>query len=139
MIACKLLVLRILETIYIKKVKLATVVEGDQKAPFSIATTLRCRERCYSFHRIVPLYPWYVPLYCWMLSKEVSSTIFKVFGLTWPGIEPRSPRPLANTLLARPIYLLYWNYIIICFKNWSCKYLWMIIISSLKPYNCLHH
>ena len=25
-------------------VKLATVVEGDQKAPFTIATTLRCRE-----------------------------------------------------------------------------------------------
>ena len=33
-----------------------------------------------------------------MLSKEVSSTIFKVFVMTWPGIEPRSPRPLANTL-----------------------------------------
>ena len=26
------------------KVKLATVVEGDPKAPFSIATTARCRE-----------------------------------------------------------------------------------------------
>ena len=24
-----------------------------------------------------------------MLSKEVSSTIFKVFGMTQPGIEPR--------------------------------------------------
>ena len=38
-----------------------------------------------------------------MLSKEVSSTIFKVFGLTRPGIEPRSPRPLANTLPTRPM------------------------------------
>ena len=37
-------------------------------------------------------------LYCWVLSKEVSSTIFKVFGMTWPRIEPRSPGPLANTL-----------------------------------------
>ena len=27
-----------------KKVKFATIVEGDQKALFSIATTLRCRE-----------------------------------------------------------------------------------------------
>ena len=27
------------------KVKLATVIEGDPKAPFSIATTLRCRRR----------------------------------------------------------------------------------------------
>ena len=34
-----------------------------------------------------------------MLSKEVSSTIFKVFGMTRPGIEPRSPGPLANTLV----------------------------------------
>ena len=42
-------------------------------------------------------------LYCWVLSKEVSSTIFKVFGMMWPGIEPRSPRPLANTLPTRPI------------------------------------
>ena len=28
---------------------LATVVEGDQKSPFSIATTPRCRGGCYSF------------------------------------------------------------------------------------------
>ena len=33
-----------------------------------------------------------------MLGKGVSSTIFKVFGMTRPGIEPRSPRPLPNTL-----------------------------------------
>ena len=39
-------------------------------------------------------------LYCWMLSKEVSSTILKVFGMTWPGIEPR---PLVNTLPTRPM------------------------------------
>ena len=37
-------------------------------------------------------------LYCWVLSKEVSSTIFKVFGMMRPGIKHRSPRPLANTL-----------------------------------------
>ena len=38
-----------------------------------------------------------------MLSKEVLSTIFKVFGMTRPGIEPRSPGPLANTLPTWPI------------------------------------
>ena len=43
------------------KVKLATVVKGNQKAPFSIATTLRCRGGCYSFPWISPLYPWYIP------------------------------------------------------------------------------
>ena len=34
---------------YISIVKLATLVEGDSKAPFSIATTSRCREGHYSF------------------------------------------------------------------------------------------
>ena len=35
--------------IYIYKVKLATIVEGNPKAPFSIATTPRCRGGRYSF------------------------------------------------------------------------------------------
>ena len=39
------------------KLKLVTIVEGDPKAPFSIATTLRCRGGRYSFPRIDPLYP----------------------------------------------------------------------------------
>ena len=40
-----------------------------------------------------------------MLSaKQVaSSTIFLSFGMTQPGIEPQSPRPLVNTLFIRPI------------------------------------
>ena len=38
------------------KVKLATFVEGDQKAPFSIATTPKCRGERYSI-------PWMVPLH----------------------------------------------------------------------------
>ena len=45
---------------YINKLyiyKLATIVEGDPKAPFSIATTPRCRGGRYSFPRISPLYP----------------------------------------------------------------------------------
>ena len=41
--------------------KLATIVEGDQKAPFSIATTTMCRGGHYSFPWIAPLYSWYVP------------------------------------------------------------------------------
>ena len=42
------------------KLKLATVVEGDQKAPFSIATTPRRRGGRYSFPWIAPLYPRYL-------------------------------------------------------------------------------
>ena len=35
------------------KVMLASIVEGDPKALFSIATTLRCRGGCYSFPRLL--------------------------------------------------------------------------------------
>ena len=40
---------------------------------------------------------------CWVLGKEASSTIFIVFGMTWPGIEPQSPESLANTLTIMPM------------------------------------
>ena len=42
---------------YKVKVKLATVIKSDLKAPFSIATTWKCREGRYSFPWIAPLYP----------------------------------------------------------------------------------
>ena len=41
--------------------KLATVVEGNQKASFSIATTPRCRGGFYSF-------PWIAQFYCFKFS-----------------------------------------------------------------------
>ena len=52
---------REIESLLIVKVQLVTVVERGPKAPFSIATTLRCREGRYSFPWITPLYPWSVP------------------------------------------------------------------------------
>ena len=45
----------------VKKVKLAAKIEGDQKVPFSVATTPRHRGGRYSFPWIASLYPWYVP------------------------------------------------------------------------------
>ena len=75
---------------------------GRLEGSLSIATTLRCREGCDSFPWIALLYPSYVP-YCWVLSKEVSSTNFNIFGMTRPGIEPRSPGPLANILPTTPM------------------------------------
>ena len=39
-----------------KKVKMVTIVEGDPKAPFSLATTPKCRGRCDSIPWIAPLY-----------------------------------------------------------------------------------
>ena len=46
-----------------KKVKLSCLplVEDDLKAPFSVATTLRCRRGRYSFPWITSFYSWYVP------------------------------------------------------------------------------
>ena len=47
-----------------------------------------------------------------MLSKEVSSTIFWVFGMIRPGIEPWASWQLANTLLATPIDI----WIVFCYS-----------------------
>ena len=46
-----------LHEIFIKQ-KLATLIEGDPKASFSIATAQRCTEGRYSIPWIAPLYPW---------------------------------------------------------------------------------
>ena len=43
---------------------MAIIVDGDQKAPFSIATTSSCREGRYSF-------PWIAPLYTYLLLLSV--------------------------------------------------------------------
>ena len=41
-------------------------------------------------------------LHCWVLSKDVWSTIFKFFGMT----RPRSPGPLVNTMSMSRSYFL---------------------------------
>ena len=61
-----------------------------------------CREGCYSFSLITP-YPWSVP-YNAELSKEASSTFFRAFGMTQPGIQPSSPGTLVNTLTIIPMH-----------------------------------
>ena len=75
--------------IYIYNVKLAIIVEGDPKAPFSVATTPKCRVGRYSFHWIAPLTP-NTLLTMLSVKQEASSTIFWVFGMSQPGIDPRS-------------------------------------------------
>ena len=83
--------------------KLATVFEGDQMAAFSIAATTWCR----GWRKLLSLACSTLSpirtLYCRVVSKEVSSTMFKVFDMTQPGIEPRSPGPLANALTPWPM------------------------------------
>ena len=88
--------------IYICKLKLATIVEGNPKAPFSIATTPRCRGGRYSFPGL--LYFTLDP-YLIMLSVKQGGIKYHFLSLWYDstGIEPRSPGPLANTLTARPM------------------------------------
>ena len=77
------------------KVKLATLVEGNPKAPFSQATTLGCRGGNTPFpgllHFIID--PYFIML---VLNKVASSTIFWVFGMTRPGIEPLASRTIGK-------------------------------------------
>ena len=74
----------ILSIYKVKKVKLVTVVEGEQKAPFSIATTLRSRGGRYSFPWIAPLYPWYVPYIVECEVKKYQVPFLKF--LVWHGV-----------------------------------------------------
>ena len=57
------IVIDISYVLIVSKVMLKTVVEGDLKAPFLIATTPRCRRWRYSL-------PWIVPLYLWSVPKQ---------------------------------------------------------------------
>ena len=81
---------------------LATVIKGDLKALFLIATTLRCWGGHYFF-------PWIAPLTLdpYLLMKSVKQGDIKYhslsFGMTQLGIERRSPGLLANTLTIMPM------------------------------------
>ena len=79
----------------ISKSKFATVVEGDPKAPFSIATTPMCKEACYFF-------PWGVSSgsNClsdglWNRSKRVRTPVTLLRSLShkypWERYEPPYP------------------------------------------------
>ena len=75
--------------------KLVTVVKGDPKILFSIATTPKCREGCHSFPWVAPLYPWSIPY-----DAEWES-------LVWLNqrLNPSLPGPLANTLVTQAKFL----------------------------------
>ena len=104
------------------KVKLVTLVEGDPKAPFSIATTLRCRGGRYSIPKSVSLYPYLIVL---SVKQGGIKYHFWVIGITRPEIELRSLGPLANTLLisehstALNIFLWYLTYLSWIYKLWE--------------------
>ena len=79
------------------KVKLGTVIEGNPKAPFSLATTPRCRGEGYSLSRINPLFLDSRPI---MLSVKYH---FWVFGTSLLGIDTKPPGPSVNNLPTSPM------------------------------------
>ena len=84
---------------------MATIVEGNQKAPFSIAFDRSVGKGATPFPGLLHFT---LDTYLVLMSiKEVTSTIFKVFGMTQLEIEPRSPGPLSNTLPTRSTNYLY--------------------------------
>ena len=70
------------------KVKLATEVKGYPRAPFSIATTPRCRGGCYSIPWIAPLHPWSLPYNAECSPRQHRVPLFK--SLVWVdlGLNP---------------------------------------------------
>ena len=117
------------------------VVEGDEKAPFSIATTPRGRRGHNSF-------PWmlHFTLDTYLILPSVKQGgikyHFKVFGMTWPGIKPRCPGPLLNTLILL-IYIYIYIYIssitniyieyIYAYPFYIYIYIYMSILVPVKP------
>ena len=74
-----------------KVVKLATLVEGDSKALFSLATTPRCRGGHYSLSWIAALYPWSIPYNAECKARWHQVPFFE--SLVWlnPGLNPGLP------------------------------------------------
>ena len=86
--------------------KISKVGNRSQRWPFSITITPKCREGCYFFPRIAPLYPWYISYNAEYWARRYQVPFFLAFGMTRPEIEPQSPGPLANTIANRPVHTI---------------------------------
>ena len=85
-----------LDNHYINRGAWSTLVKGDPKAPFSIATTPRCRGSRYSFLWIAPLTldPYFIML---SVKQEGIKYRFQCLWYDSTCIEPRYLGPLANS------------------------------------------
>ena len=87
-------------------VKLATLVEGDPKAPFSIATTPMCWGVRYSVPWIAPLYPWSLPYNAGCKARQHQVSFLSLwYDLNWDWISVS--RTIGNI------------YVYICASTWS--------------------
>ena len=75
---------------------------GLPKAFFGIATATTCNRRQYSFLGIAQ--PLIHTLKCSVKQCSIMNH-FLSLCMSWPGIEPWSPGPLANRLILMPIYI----------------------------------
>ena len=75
----------------VEELWLATLVEGDPKALFSIATTLRCRGGQYSIPWIAPLYPWYLPYNAECLARRNQVAFLESLAWLDLGLNPGLP------------------------------------------------
>ena len=92
---------------------MVTLVNADPKAPFSIATTSRCREGWYSVPWIAPLYPWSLHYSDEAKQGGIKNHFLSLwYESTWDW--PLVSRTIVNTLLIRPVnrYVcwIYWLY-----------------------------
>ena len=89
--------------------------QGQPKGSIFISYLTEVLERALLLSLDCSTSPLIPTLLCWVLSKEASSTIFWVFVMNRPRVEPRSPKPLENTL--PPLYIYIYIYIYI-YENW---------------------
>ena len=89
-VSWKLFVLDRNTFIYIRKLSWPTVVEGDPKVSFSLASMPRCwgGELCFSLDCFT--YPWSVPCNAECQARKHQLPFFLVFVMTPPRVEPRS-------------------------------------------------
>ena len=121
----------------VKLVKLVTIVEGDPKAPISIDSTPSFSKGRYFFSLDWSNVTLIHTLQYWILSKDVSSTIFEFLVENRPEIESRYSEPLVNTLTARPMKILKRLRILYKYKDYYshqhifCK---ILLITDIKIY-----
>ena len=127
-------ILYICTYIYIHTYKLATVLEGDLKAPFSIATAMRCRGGLHftlDTNLII------------LSAKQggIKYHFLKVFSKTWPGIEPWFPGPLVNTLPTGSIHTFTYTYLYMYIYKFVCVCLcvYVCVFTNLSTISRLQH
>ena len=123
---------------------MSTFIESDPKAPFSIATTPKCRVGCYSISWIASLYPWCLPYSAKCEARQHQVLFFEslvwldlglnpVFSCHWRSLE----YPLVYTLYSHTrththTYTLIYIYIYIYI------YMYISMCVHMSLHNCIY-